>query len=397
MPVDAPSLRHAAHRLTVDADWLVTQTEWLSRRFDDLPATGFRGQAAAAAVTRLHLLARPMANPPAQMLRVAQVLSMTAGLQEELNAAAERARGLVAGYSGAADTLNLVLHNLRALGDLLDYTCARQIDLLCTPVSVAEPVRLGDTPDLDTAAVHELNLLTAPEAVQQWARDHPDLQILEVADGRVVAAVGDIATAPSVTTIVAGVGSSAPAGLPAHLDRARTVAATTGGAAVLWLGYRAPAQPAHALLQEPARVAGAELQLFQRELTRRFPQQHRIVVGHSYGSVVAGKAASAGGGLYVDDLVLIGSPGAGVSYSGELTLLGDRPRVHAMTNPSDPIGMTVTEGAGVHGPDPTAPAFGARVWPGDSSGDHSSYWTDPGFLDRLRELADQKKPAASSE
>lgn len=397
MPVDASALRHAARRLTVDADWLVGQTEWVSRSFDGLPATGFRGQAAESAVNRLHLLARPMATPPAQMLRVAQVLSMTAGLQEELDAAGERARGLAAGYSGAADTLSLLLGNLRALGDLLDHTCARQIDLLCTPVAVEEPTSLGATPDLDVAAVHELNLLTAPAAVQQLAGEHPDLQLLEVADGRLVAAVGDLAGADSVTTIVAGVGSSDPAVLPVHLDRARTVAAATGGSAVLWLGYRAPAQVSHALAQEPARAAGAELQLFQRELTRRFPGQRRIVVGHSYGSVVAGKAASAGGGLYADDLVLIGSPGAGVSSAGELTLLGDRPQIHAMTNPSDPIRMTVTEGAGVHGPDPTAPGFGARVWPGDSSGDHGSYWTDPGFLARLRELADQKKPAASSE
>lgn len=397
MLLDAPSLRQAAHLLTVDANWLVEQTEWLFRRFDDLPGTGFRGAAAETAVTRLHLLARPMAAPPAQMLRVAQVLSMTATLQEELAAAEEHARRLAAGYAGAADILGLLLHNLRALGDLLDYACARQIDLLCTPVPAEEPGRLGDTPDLDTATVHELNLLTAPAAVRELALEHPELQLLEVGDGRLVAAVGDLGTAASVTTIVAGVGSSDPAGLPVHLDRARTVAAATGGAAVLWLGYRAPVQVPHALAQEPARAAGVELQAFQRELTRRFPGQRRIVVGHSYGSVVAGKAASAGGGLYADDLVLIGSPGAGVAQAGELTLLGDRPQVHAMTNPSDPIALTVSEGAGVHGPDPTAPGFGARVWPGDGSGDHGSYWADPVFLARLRELTDQKKPAASSE
>jgi hypothetical protein len=397
MRIDAPALRHAAHRLTVDADWLVGQTEWLSRNFDDLPATGFRGEAAEAAVNRLHLLARPMAAPPEQMLRVGQVLSMTAGLQEELDAAGERARGLAAGYAEAADLLGLLLRNLRALGDLLDYTCARQIDLLCTPVPAEEPGRLGDTPDLGVAAVHELNLLTASPPVRKLAREHADLQILEVGDGRLVAAVGDLETADSVTTVVAGVGSSDPAGLPTHLDRVRTVASATGGAAVLWLGYRAPAQVSRALAQEPARAAGAELQLFQRELTRRFPDQRRIVVGHSYGSVVAGKAASGSGGLYADDLVLIGSPGAGVDHARELTLLGARPGIHAMTNPSDPIALTVREGAGVHGPDPTAPGFGARVWPGDGSGDHGSYWTDPGFLARLGELVDQKKPAASSE
>ncbi|QGU05652.1 alpha/beta hydrolase [Corynebacterium comes] len=391
MLIDAPTLRHTAHLLTVDADWLVAQTEWLARSVDDLNATGFQGEAAEAAVSRLHALAQPMAVPPEQMLRVAQVLSMTAGLQAELDAAVHRAVALADRVAEDTPLVTLLLRDLRTLGDVLDWTCARQIDLLCTPIPVEAPTRLSDTPDLDLAAVHELNMLSTP------VTGHGDLQILEAADARMVVAVGDLESAQSVTTMVAGVGSSDPAGLPVHLDRARTVAAATGGAAVVWLGYPAPESVPHALAQEPARAAGAELQAFQRELARRFPHQRRIVVGHSYGSVVAGTAASRGGGLYADDLVLIGSPGAGVTHAGQLTLLGDHPRIHAMTNPSDPIGLTVTQGAGVHGPDPTSPGFGARVWPGDSSGNHGTYWEDPEFLARLRDLTDQKKPMASSE
>lgn len=391
MLIDTASLRRAAHLLTVDADWLLAQTDWLSRSFDALPTTGFRGEAAEAAVSRLHTLAQPLAAPPEQMLRVAQVLSMAAGLQEELDAAAHRALALADRATGSVPLVTLLLRDLRTLGDVLDHVCARQIDLLCTPVPAGPPIRLSDTPDLDLAAVHELNMLSSPEF------DHSDAQILESGGGRLVVAVGDLASAGTVTTIVAGVGSSDPAGLPVHLDRARTVAAATGGAAVVWLGYPAPESVGRALAQEPARAAGAELQIFQRELTRRFPHQRRVVVGHSYGSVVAGTAASGSGGLYADDLVLIGSPGAGVPHAGRLTLLGDHPQVHAMTNPSDPIALTVTEGAGVHGPDPTSPGFGARVWPGDPSGDHGSYWDDPRFLARLRDLTDQKKPMASSE
>lgn len=391
MPVDAPSLRHAAHLLTVDADWLAAQTDWLSRRFADLPDTGFRGEAAEAAIARLHELARPMEVPPAQMLRVAQVLSVTAGLQEELDAAAHRAIALADRVTGSLPLVTLFLRDLHALGEVLDHVCARQIDLLCTPLPDVAPTRLADTPDLDLRAVHELNMLSPS------APAHPGLQVLEVGEGRLVAAVGDLTSADSVTTIVAGVGSSDPAGLPGHVDRARAVAAATGGAAVIWLGYRAPESVAHALAREPARAAGAELRSFQRELTRRFPDQRRIVVGHSYGSVVAGAAASGSGGLHADHLVLVGSPGAGVAHAGQLALLGDDPQVHAMTNPSDPIGLTVTEGAGVHGPDPTTPGFGAAVWPSDASGTHASYWEDPVFLARLRGLADQKKPMASSE
>ena len=125
MLADAPSLRHAAHLLTVDADWLTAQTDWLSRSVDALPAAGFRGEAADTAVARLHTLVRPMTLPPEQMLRVAQVLSMTAGLREELDAAARREmlkklkdRGLVfsalcgdLGHGFGNKELNLIFRN----------------------------------------------------------------------------------------------------------------------------------------------------------------------------------------------------------------------------------------------------------------------------------------------
>ncbi len=385
---DAPSLRHAAHLLSTEAGWLTRQHDRLAGAVAALPALGFRGAAAQAAVARMHLLSAPLHDPPEQMLRVAQVLSMTASLREELAAFTRSAVLAVEGVPGAEGLLTLLLRDLRALGDLLDHACARQVDLWCTSIPSAPPTRLGDTPDLGIDAVHELNALTSGLELP------PDVRILEVGGegaGRLVVAVGDVETAPSVTTLVPGVGSSDPAGLPVHLDRARTVAQVTGGAAVLWLGYPAPAGLPQALAQEPARAAGDALQAFQRELARRHPEQRRIVVGHSYGAVVTGRAAT-GGGLYADDLVLLGSPGAGVGSAAEMTLLGDDPRIHAMTHPVDPIRLV----AGTHGTDPTTPGFGARVWPGDREGDHSSYWDDPVLLGLLKGWA-QKNPSASSE
>lgn len=389
MPADAPSLRHAAHLLTVDAGWLLEQHDWLSRTAGRLPETGFAGAAADAALHRLDRLAAPFTGPPGQMLRVAQVLSLSASLREHLDAAIRRAVLLAGDDPVAQAVLVLVLRDLRALGELLDHTCAHHIDLLCTPIPAVAPARLGDTPDLDLAAVHEMN------ALHSGLDLGPDVQLLEVGDNRLVAAVGDVETAAAVTTLVAGVGSSDPAALPGHLARARTIAHATGGAAVVWLGYPAPATVPHALAGEPARVAGVELQAFQRELARRHPGQRRLVVGHSYGAVVAGRAASASGGLWADDLVLLGSPGAGATSATEFTLLGADPQVHAMTHPADPISLV----GGMHGEDPTSPGFGARVWPGDRAGDHSSYWADPVLLGLLRGWAesDQKKPSASSE
>jgi len=386
MLLDAPSLRHVAHLLTTQASWLGEQHSWLSRSFDGLLDTGFSGPAAAAAVTRLHRLATPLARPPEQMLRVAQVLSVTAALQEDLDAAASRAALLAGRHPAAAGALALLMRDLRGLGDVLDAACARQIDALCTGVPTADATRLSDAPEEDLAAIDQRNRLSS-------GLDLPaDVQLLEVADGRLVASVGDLGSAGAVTTIVPGTGASEPGRLPVHLDRARTIASATGGAAVVWLGYQAPPGVGHALAQEPARAAGAELQAFQSELARRFPRQRRIVFGYSYGGLVAGQAASRGGGLHADELVFVGSPGVGVEKASELILLGDNPQVSAMTNPSDPVKLV----GGVHGPDPTSPAFGARVLPGDREGTHSSYWDDPVLLGTLRGWA-QKKPSALSE
>lgn len=394
MSADAPSLRQAAHLLTVDATWLLDQAQWLTRAFDQLPHTGFRGAAAEAAVARLHRLAGPLETPPAQMLRVAQVLSLTAGLREDLDLAVRQVSGLANGALGASTPVTVILRDLRALGDLLDWRCARQIDALCTPSPLPPPARLADTPDLGVDAIHELHLMDLPDSLRPLL-GAPDVRILELSDAHLVAAVGDLTTAGSATTIVSGVGSADPAGWPVQLDRARTIAQATGGAAVVWINRPVPPSLPHALAGSPAVAAGADLQDFQREMARRFPEQHRIVLGHSYGTVVVGTAASGSGGLHADDVVLLGSPGTGAWRAGDFRLHGTG-GVYAMTNPPDPIVWATNGRAGVHGPDPTSPGFGAQVWPGDRNGDHSSYWEDPVLLERLAGLA-QKKPSAFSE
>ncbi|MDO5670062.1 MAG: alpha/beta hydrolase [Corynebacterium sp.] len=386
MLLDVTSLRRLSHQLTNHAAWLSEQHSWLARSFDALEGTGFSGPAATAAVGRLHRLATPLSRPPEQMLRVAHVLSVTAALQEELDAAASRAALLARQHPAAAGALALLMRDLRGLGDVLDATCARSIDLLCTEIPVDTPRRWSADPDLGLAALDQRNRLESGLDLP------PDVQLLEVDGHRLVAAVGDLEHAESVTTLVLGTGSSAAERLPVHLDRARTISAATGGAAVVWLGYPAPPGVAHALAQEPARAAGGELQAFQKELTRRFPRQRRIVLGYSYGGMVAAQAAARGEGMYADRLVFVGSPGVGVDKAAQLTLLGDDPQIHAMTNPSDPVKLV----GGVHGPDPAAPGFGARVLSGDPEGTHSSYWEDPLLLGVLQGWA-QKKPSALSE
>ncbi|ARV64200.1 cutinase family protein [Corynebacterium glutamicum] len=80
--------------------------------------------------------------------------------------------------------------------------------------------------------------------------------------------------------------------MPFHADRARTVSTSTNSATVLWLGYQAPNSISTAVSGAVANHAAKDLQKFQTALQSRNPDQRKVVIGYSYGSTVAGKAAS---------------------------------------------------------------------------------------------------------
>lgn len=277
-----------------------------------------------------------------------------------------------------------LLRELQAMGTAIDWACAAEISVICTgqrPTASS----LADFPMASAQEIHEIVLSDAPPDVRALAAQFPDARLLPSSDG-VVLAFGDIDTSPAVTTLVPGVGSANPASWDSYAARARTISAATGGAAVLWIDYRAPSNVLGATASNPAAVGGARLADFQAELRRRAArlgnEPHLSVFAHSYGSVVAGHAAKPG--LNADALIVAGSPGVGTEHASGLILRGEFPRVIAVTSPSDPIGLTTAAASGVHGPDPADPAFGAEVWP--ASGGHSSYWEDPRLLQNLREL-----------
>ena len=185
-----------------------------------------------------------------------------------------------------------------------------------------------------------------------------------------------------MAAVVEGVGSSDKSRWPTTSGRSRSIAHATGGITALWLGYGAPANLSRAVHAAPAEAAGGELARFQRSLSQRFPAAKKVVTGYSYGSVVSGYAAREG--LEADELVLVGSPGVGVSHSSQLGFDGS---VVAVTNDGDPISFTGGNYGGAHGVDPTAPTFGAQPFPTRPKGTHTSYWTDPVFLEGLRTIA----------
>lgn len=318
----------------------------------------------AAGVARLAETSPPWAETAAQMTAVASALDVSASLHERLI-------GWEGPLAGLAD----------AFGAVLDRRCAEEVTALCAPPAAPPGRRLGDLDDLSPDAVHELQLTENPELAPLF--DGSGARLLEAGPDGIVAVVGDLDDADTTLTFVAGVGSSKPESWPGYLSRARELNQATGAATVMWLGYRAPSTLTGAVAREPAVNGAADLRTFQASLTARNPGQRRVVLGHSYGSVVAARAARDDRApLEADDLVLVGSPGVDAENAGELSLAGAG-GVHAITSASDPIGLTVDARDGVHGRDPTSPGFGARAWHTGRGVDHGGYWADPVTLAAL--------------
>ena len=191
---------------------------------------------------------------------------------------------------------------------------------------------------------------------------------------------GDLATAGTITVLVGGVGSDKEEQLPGMMERAEALYGAGGDshAVVLWQGYDAPDGLVGGIAPGAAATGGRDLAAAYEQITRVNPQAHTVVVGHSYGSVVAAQAILAG--AHPDVFLAVGSPGLRVPHVGDL---GDT-RVISVSNNADPIKLSNHPEAGIHGPDPNANAFGAEHW--DLQGNHSSYFRDEEFLRRYAEV-----------
>lgn len=363
------------------------EAERLRDDLSGLMRTGVRGAWWEAARGRLELIPSSSTRMALRQARVSEILHEAEGLSALLEGLWRRAKRA----SDHSVILGAIYRWLRSLGDLLDWQCARSITQICTPIAPPPIDTLGSMRDLTLDAIHERVLLLHPE-LEELAAAHPDARFLEATPDTVVAAFGDIDSADSVTTIVAGVGSSDRAGWHGQFERVRSVAGATSGAAIAWLGYRAPDTVPRALVTAPAAAGARRLRAFQRDLAERRPDQRRTVVGYSYGSIVAG-AAARGEGLVADDLVFMASPGVPARTAADL-ILSPGGRVHAITAPGDPIGILAGGTSGSHGVDPTAEAFGAKVWD-VSPGGHSSYWEDPRTLSALRTITNGGRASAS--
>ncbi|MEU4163674.1 alpha/beta hydrolase [Actinoplanes sp. NPDC026670] len=210
-------------------------------------------------------------------------------------------------------------------------------------------------------------------------------------DGRIAEVLGDLETADRIVILVPGSDNELPEFASGHggvqrrapawqarqlFDSIHTSDRGARVAVIAWLGYDAPEGLDIDAVREDRAASGAvALQRFVEGLVLDRPARSIVVIGHSYGSTVAGLAAPGLSGQ-VTDLVSIGGPGMGVAGSSDLDTSA---QVWACAAPSDWIrrvpGVRLL-GLG-HGRLPSDPEFGARPLPCDDVLGHDGYF-DPG-------------------
>ncbi|MEU6716572.1 alpha/beta hydrolase [Nonomuraea sp. NPDC046802] len=192
--------------------------------------------------------------------------------------------------------------------------------------------------------------------------------------GRTAEVFGELSHAERIAVLVPGADINLDTYGLLHGGSLRLRAALDDRSAVIaWLGYATPASVSlQALTPSGARRAAPALRAFVREIRAARPGTRISLLCHSYGSVVCGRAAP---GLDVADIVLFGSPGAGVTEAAQLRT---RARVWAGRTSGDWVGGLphalielpfATVGLGA---DPLWPAFGARIFAAGGGG-HSDY------------------------
>jgi pimeloyl-ACP methyl ester carboxylesterase len=207
-------------------------------------------------------------------------------------------------------------------------------------------------------------------------------------DGRIAEVLGDLETAARVVILIPGSDNELPELATGHggvqrrapawqarqlFDEVRATSDDAQVAVIAWLGYDSPEGVDINAVREDRAAAGAEsLRRFVDGLVLDRPDRSIVVIGHSYGSTVAGLAAPRLS-EQVSDLVSVGSPGMGVtSRSG----LDTTARVWACAAPGDWIrrvpGVRLL-GLG-HGGLPSDPEFGAHPLPCDDVDGHDGYF-----------------------
>jgi hypothetical protein len=272
----------------------------------------------------------------------------------------------------------------------------RQIDRLETEDTLLRAGTGADVAALTGVDARLDGVQALADRLGEGGADRAYLLGIDAPDDRAIVAIGDPDDAANTLTLVPGMDSGVHNVRPmlAAVDHIAHASATllptdswtpadAGGlATVAWLDYDAPGTIGDATDIRPATGAAAPLSKFLDGLrvTGR-PDGHESVLGYSYGSVVVGAAAGAGG-LPTDDVILVASPGTGLRHAADLGVPPDHVWATAARHDLVPR-LGPAPDHGWFGPNPTSPGFGARVFtsaPGSIAHPvrtHTSYF-DPG-------------------
>lgn len=247
----------------------------------------------------------------------------------------------------------------------------------------SDTASLSRTYDVNRSAMH-----SAGAPFSRWAAQGRQFLAFDPrGNGRIVEVFGDLATADRIAVVVPGVSSTADnynTGLGdvrdralavqarALYDSARSAAPGEQTAVVAWLGYDTPQGVGRsAAREELARAGAASLVRFTNDLATMRPDAGVTMIGHSYGSVVVGLAA-ADLPSQVRGLVVVGSPGMGVSRAADLRTTAHVWAGQAAQDWIDWVPAVRVWGAG-HGTMPSTPGFGSSVFGTKGVIDHDHY------------------------
>ncbi|MEU7015459.1 alpha/beta hydrolase [Streptomyces sp. NPDC046385] len=205
-------------------------------------------------------------------------------------------------------------------------------------------------------------------------------------DGRVVLAVGNPDTADHTSVYVPGTKTKLET-IGDDLDRSEALYKSAHRydpsasiSTITWFDYNAPNDIPAATRNHYGDAGAPALRQFMGglETAQGGPDKsHTTLMGHSYGSTVAGMATKLGGGPIADDIIAVGSPGMQVKHASDLGV--GKEHVWALGGGWDDIivrqgGRLVGHGEG--GNIPTDEDFGGTIMESGAK-DHGDYW-EPG-------------------